>query len=886
MTKINLKFIILSILLSISLPAFADDSNCGMLDDGKTVDGFNSEICSKDTTASIFDGFWGKASFAFRGSLDGVHYQEMQETKTDLQKEIDEKNQRIVAVSNEYLLKITSIVLVLFYVLLAGIGLWHKMKGDMNNDDEEAKKNPLLSFLIMIGMFCLHWPTVLGVSIVQFILLGSWNIGNKEALIGIGNLLNYFTAADIEYLKPGESSSDVQFQKGQNMAKAEAITISVTQRSVQLMMTSQAYNTSTNLRNDENFKLYDDFSEIITDKGNKWSFMKMNPEMPSQKYYNLAGYEFFNTPNAGAKTEQYLQAISYYDTYKVHNDVTKIATDAENIKKDLRIATQEKGDEVNTYQSIVDSAMLAYFYDVRSNITAKTVKEFMLSQDAKDLAFAILGAACSERPQLRMESKEFIKGRNYSPICVNADWTVAGEGKKEDYEKIIQEKMSILKDKIFNDLMAINTAYHDSLDTPDRHEKLKQIRQEGILSFLLNIGEVITDMVGNAAAQNNFQNQPFFNIFSPAIGDSYIEDEWLKNQRGFQDTAYPLQIGDYMRSYFKAALATTESIPVQDSQALLQTDLIGGSAKTVQLDNFERANSLALENVGLTFQRIMASSQMPIVGLADLGQQQIQTGQNGIFTVLAATVVGGGVDKIINAKRATNTKETAGVGKKVDNKRSKGQFSFFTKLFKYAAKLIIPAMTVLIGFGALFAYLLPLMMKYPFVLLYILFMFYALMIIQFSVLGAINSAKWHTWKSFTEYIAHLWRIVVVFILIQPLIVFASVVNWFMNGILLKMVYSVMAFNYVDAVSQTTGIFGTTIISIAMLFIAMWITTLSCIFTTLTLIIKFLQIYRQDFVFAPLIMNSLGVFLKVLNAFSLGFTVLLGKVLDGIIDKRK
>lgn len=887
MTKINLKFILLSIFLSISLPAFADDSsvsNCGMLQDGKAVDGHNSDICAQDKAAQIINSFYGKASFAFRGSLDGINNQEMQDVKTDIQKEQDEKNQRAVGISNEYLLKITMICVFVFFCIMVGIGLWHKMKGDLNNDGEEAKKNPILSFIIMLGMFCLHWPTWLGVSIVQFILLGALNGGFKGGVFIIGNFLNYLGAPDLEYVKAGESSTDAQFQNGETMAKAEAITFSVAQRSVQLMMTSQAYNTNTNLLKDENFKLYDYFSEIITDKGNKWSFMKMNPEMPNQKHYNLAGYEFFNAPLAGAKTDKYLKTISYYDTYRVHDDVKEIANDAENIKRDLLVATKENGDEAYTYQSLVDSTMLIYFYDVRSNITAKTVKEFMLSQDAKDLAFAFLSAACSERPKLRMESNEYIKARKYTPVCVDANWKVAGEGKKEDYEKIIQDKMNILKDKIFNDLLAINTAYHNSLDTPERSDAMKKIRQEGILSFFLNLGELVTDTIGNATSQNNFQNQPFFNIFSPSIGDSYIEDEWLKNQRGFQDSAYPLQIGEYMKVYFKGVIATSISTPVQDAQTTLQTELIAGSAKTVQLDNFERANSLAMENIGLTLQRNFASSQMPLVGLADIGMQMIQTGQNGIFTVLAATVVGSGVDKIINAKRATNTKETAGVGKKVDNKRTKGQFSFFTKLFKYVAQIVIPAMSVLIGFGALFAYLLPLLMKYPFFLIYVLFLFYAIMLIMFSVLGAINAAKWHTWKSFSAYIAHLWRIVVVFTLFTPFMIFAQMMNWFMCGPLLKMVYTVMAFNYVDAVSQTTGLFGTTLVTIAMLFIAMWITTLASIHTTLSIIIQFLRIYRQDLVFADLIVNSLEVFIKILNVASMGFTFLLSKAMEGIYRK--
>lgn len=890
MTKINLKFILLSIFLSISLTAFADDSNCGMLDDGKTVDGLNTQICAENFKAQIKDSIFGEASFAFRGSMNGEERQKVLDLKTPQQIEQDDRNKRTVGIGNEYLLKIVQFIMYTFMVISFFSGMWFAMKGDFNtshqdeDDDEgpnEAKRNKLLSLIIALSIYCLNWPFIFGVTIIQFLLLGFLNIGGRATEFITGNFLSHIANTDLEYTKTGESSTDVQFQNGQAMSRAEAISTAVTQRVVQLMMTSQAYNSTLNPLK-VNFQLYDDFADIIKDEGNKWSFMKMNPEMLDQKLYNLGGFQFYNTPNAGAKTEEYLSVISYADTYKVHNDVAKIDSDAESIKKDLKIATQEKGAEAGTYQSIVDSAMLAYFYDVRTNITAKTVKEFLLSDDAKKLGFAILNAACSDRPGLRQTSAEYIKSGKYLPICVNEDWTIAGEGKKEDYEKTMTTITDNLKNKIFNDLIKINTSYHNSLDTPERAETIKRIRQQGDLAVYLQLGEVIRDLLFNASAQNNFNNKPFYSIFNPATGDSYIEDEWLKNQKKFEDSAYPLQIGEYLSIYFKAISATSIGIPVQDAQTSLQNELASNSAKTVQLDNFERANSLAMENIGLTLQRNNASSQMPLVGLADIGMQMIQTGQNGIFTIVVASVVGSGIDKIITAKRAVNTKEVAGVGKKVDNKRSKGKFTFFTALFKYASETIIPAMATLIGFGALFAYLLPLLMKLPFFLIAVLFLFYSVMIVIFSIFSAIHAPKWHTWHSLLEFIGNIWRIGVVFVIFQPLNMIAFIINWFLVGHMLKMVYSVMAFSYVDTVSQTTGLFGTTLITIGMLAVAMWITTVSVIYTTLSMLTQFLSLYRQELIFANIIIDSINKFMVVLNVFSLGFTKLIQPAASSIM----
>ena len=144
----------------------------------------------------------------------------------------------------------------------------------------------------------------------------------------------------------------------------------------------------------------------------------------------------------------------------------------------------------------------------------------------------------------------------------------------------------------------------------------------------------------------------------------------------------------------------------------------------------------------------------------------------------------------------------------------------------------------------------------------------------------------HTTESLWAVGRNYISLIMVSLCLQPLILLLFIVNFHITDIALRAVYPVVAINFTDTLSQTTGVIGTTTGSIATLVIAMYIVQMSILYATLAQLSKFLKHFNQDFLFSQLIINTIEGFLQAIHLFTLGITAWLAKLAQGMTKKNR
>ena len=615
---------------------------CGYLDESKDIDGFSSIVCPQNKSVQLrssFFGDFGLITFSqeFKDNVESL--------KNEQQKAQDEDNQKWVNVTNAYIWKLAQFVgwamfiLFIIQIIKAALrGEFSEKTSDKTEKDKPAKYD-MSKIYMVIGFVVVLVPGVMnGMSIGQNITFAPNNLTPRLQQIIIQSYLATKQRGDLEYLKETTPVADSFYENGSTMSRASAITYSMVQKAVLLKINSNLYNFEFKPLDKSNYKLYDDFKDVIVDFDDTYvEFIKSNPERPSEDLFRLGGFQVFKSGSAGAAVNSYMKDIEYGSTYGTHYNIeySKLMSEAEALKRDLRIIIEERGEDKSTYETVVNSAITKYFYDVRSNWLKRYIVEQANNGRFDKLAYAVIEGACAENPAARLASEQYLKNRTGSPACLTKDWTVAGNGKVEDSKKIVAEEINAIRSDIYTKLISINTALRNSIANPDLDEEMKQVLQCGAYCFIQRLANISDRTAFTEEFLSLYNNRPFYTIFDVTATDSYIRAEWLKNNRNFDEASYPLQINNYMKNFMTVDYQSSGAIPVADSQTLLQTSFVSNSAQAVQNKNFENANSLQLESVNKSLSRIHNSATAAQTGIAMYGEQLIHVGEKGIVTVLA-----------------------------------------------------------------------------------------------------------------------------------------------------------------------------------------------------------------------------------------------------------
>lgn len=901
LTKNISAFLLIFLMGIISSHSYAATENkdkaieyCGYLDQSKDIDGFSSVVCPQNKSVQLkssFFGDFGLITFSqeFKDNVESL--------KNDQQKAQDTDNQNWVNISNAYIWKLAQGIGWLMFILFIIQIIKAMLRGEFSakeSDSTEADihaKYDMKSIYFMLGFVIVLIPGILGgMSIGQTVTFAPSNLTPRIQQAIIQSYLAQKQRGDTEYLKETTPVADSFYENGATMSRASAITYSMVQKAVLLKINSNLYNFEFKPLDKSNYKLYDDFKDVTVDFDDTYvEFIKKNPERPSEDLFRLGGFEVFKSGNAGVAINSYLEDIAYDSTYGTHYniDYSKLMSEAEALKRDLRIIIDERKEDKSTYETVLNSAITKYFYDVRSNWLKRYVVELANNGRFDKLAYAVIEGACAENPSARLSSESYLKERTGSPVCLTKDWTVAGksenaeETKKivEASKKIVAEEINAIRTDLYTKMITINTALRNSIANPDLDEEMKKVLQCGEYCFIQRLANISDRTAFTEEFLSLYNNKPFYTIFDVTATDSYIRSEWLKNNRNFDEASYPLQINNYMKNFMTVDYQSSGAIPVADSQTLLQTSFVSNSAQAVQNKNFENANSLQLESVNKALSRIHNSATSAQTGIAMYGEQLIHVGEKGIVTVLAGTVVGSLADKYVNAKSAKSTKETAKVGdsKKTKGKKNTGALSSFTGFFSYIANLVIPAMGYLIALGGAFAYVLPVLAKLPFLMLTVFTDYYSFVMTLFVTFLMYRAVFLHTVHSFWALGRNYISLIMVNLCLKPIILLLFIVNFHITDIAMKAVYPVVTINFTGVLGQTTGVVGTTAGSIVTLIIAMYIVQMAVLYATLAQISKFLKNFKQDFLFSELIINTIEGFLFAIHLFTLGITKLLVKL---------
>ncbi len=860
-------------------------TNCGYLENGKDIDGFSSTVCPQNqaiqVSTSMF-GEFGALTFSqeFKDNVESL--------KNDQQKAQDEENQISVNISNAVVWKLA---LGIFWIMFVALVVWVLLamkRGEFTDGETPAKYNVAsLSYVAFAFVFLI--PGIAnGMSIAQNLLYLSHPIELRIEQLIMQNLMAQQQRGDLEYRKATSDERDNNYEKGTTMSQSAAVTYSMFQKAVLLKINSNLYNYRFNTLNKSNYKLYDDFKDVLVDFDATYlEFIKKNPESPSEDLFRLGGVEVYKTGNAGEALNSYLADIAYDSTYGTHYSIEKLPAEADALKRDLQIIIDERGQKKGTYQTVVNTAIAKYFYDVRSNWLKHYIVEQANNGRFDKMAYAAIQGACAENPSARISSKMYLVDRmTGTPVCLDKDWKVLGEEGKSDKSKtVVQEELKTIRTEIYENLLNINTALRAAIVDDDLEQARKDVIQKGKYELMQRYGEI----ADKSAFQNKnieiYSNRPFFSIFDVTATDSYVRAEWLKEHGNYDVASYQLKINDYMKNFMNVDYSVSSSIPVADPQTLLQTNFIGNSANAVQNKNFENANTFQLESLNRSLTRAMNSSISAQTGMALYGEQLIHVGEKGIVTVLAATVVGTAADKFVNMTKSKTSKETAKVGDKgKTNAKNSGTFSFFTNFFKYVANLVIPLMSYLILIGGYFAFVAPMLAKFPFIMLSAFADFYSIILVLFIAFLMFKVIVLHTAQSVWEVCKNFMALIIVNIIVKPAILVAFIANWHITDIVMKAIFPILTNNYVDTVAQNSGVIGTALRNYAVLFITMFIFQMSTLYATLAIIKTLLKHYQQEYLFSEVILNTIDGFLLTIHFCTLGFTKVLTDIGKGMTKK--
>lgn len=861
-------------------------TNCGYLENGKDIDGFSSTVCpqnlSVQTATSIF-GEFGALSFSqeFKDNVESL--------KNDQQKAQDEENQISVNISNALVWKSS---LGIFWIMICALAVFAVIamkRGEFNGSESEDSKYGILNLSFVAFAFVFLIPGIMnGMSIAQNLLYVSNPIAWRIEQLIIQSLLATQQRGELEYRKATPDPRDNNYLNGTTMATSSALTYGMFQKGVLLKINSNLYNFRFNTLNKSNYKLYDDFKDVLVDfDDTSIEFIKNNPERPSEDLFRLGGVEVYKSGNAGEALNSYLADISYDTTYGKHYSIENLPSEVEALKRDLKIIIDERGEKKGTYQTVVNTAVAKYFYDVRSNWLKKYLVDQAKNGRFEKMSYAVIQGACAENPSARISSKMYLSDRmTGSPVCLDKDWKVLGEEGKSDTSKtVVQEELKSMRTEIYENLLNINTALRSAIVNDDLEDLRKDILQKGKYAFFQRYGELADKSAFIDDFIKIYSNRPFYSIFDVTATDSYVRGEWLKEHGNYDVASYQLKINDYMKYFMKVDYTTSSSLPVADPQTLLQTSFIGNSANAVQNKNFENANTLQLESINRALTRAMNSSIAAQSGMALYGEQLIHIGEKGIVTVLAATVVGTAADKFVNMTKSKSSKETAKIGEKgKTSSKNTGTFSFFTNFFKYVANLVIPLISYLIIIGGYFAFVAPMLAKFPFIMLSIFADFYSVVLVLFISFLMFKVIILHTAKSVWEVCRNFLALIVVNIILKPAILLTFIANWHITDIVMKAIFPILTNNYVDTVAQNSGVIGTALSSYAVLFISMFLFQMSTLYATLAVVQNLLRHYKQDYLFGEVIDNTIDGFLLTIHICTLGFTKILTDIGQGLTRK--
>ncbi|MGZ0785395.1 hypothetical protein ACXM5X_20800 [Pseudomonas saponiphila] len=868
---------------------------CGYLDQSKDIDGFSSIVCPQNKSIQLRSSFFGEFglitySQEFKDNVESL--------KNEQQKAQDKDNQKWVNITNAYIWKLAQgvgwimFILLIIQIVKAAVRGEFSRKQAEGSQPEKPAKYDMKAIFFFLGFVIVLVPGIMnGMSIAQNITFAPNNLTPRVLQAIIQSYLATKQRGDLEFVKETTPAVDSFYENGATMSRASAVTYSMVQKAVLLKINSNLYNFHFNTLNKSNYKLYDDFKDVIVDFDPTYvEFIKSNPEKPSEDLFRLGGFEVFKSGDAGVAVNSYMKDIEYDSTYGTHYDIdySKLISEAESLKRDLRIIIDERGEDKSTYETVVNSAISKYFYDVRSNWLKRYIVEQANNGRFDKLAYAVIEGACAENPAARLSSESYLKERTGSPVCLTKDWKVAGNGKVEDSKKIVAEEINAIRSDIYSKLITINTALRNSIANPDLDAEMKEVLQCGVYCFIQRLANISDRTAFTEEFLSIYNNRPFYTIFDVTATDSYIRSEWLKNNSNFDEASYPLQINNYMKNFMTVDYQSSGALPVADSQTLMQTSFVSNSAQAVQNKNFENANTLQLESVNKSLGRIANSATAAQTGIAMYGEQLIHIGEKGIVTVVAGSVVGSIADKFVTNNSAKSTKETAKVGdsKKTKGKKNTGALSSFSGFFNYVANLVIPAMGYLIILGGSFAYVMPVLAKLPFLMLTVFADYYSFVMTLFVTFLMYRAVFLHTVQSFEAVARNYISLIMVNLCLQPLILLLFIVNFHITDIAMKAAYPVVAFNFTDSLAQTTGVIGTTAGSIVTLIIAMYVIQMSVLYATLAQISKFLKHYKQDFLFSQLIISTIEGFLWAIHIFTGGITMWLSKLVMGMTNKKR
>lgn len=712
----------------------------GFIEGTNLVDGESTELGNGNKSVHLNMMFYGEMALAGITSAENDKYKEIYDTLNPTVQGFIETTSGIVIFIMSHIYGLIWLGGFVGLIALAIKGVGDAMSGDFIGNYKPWK---LFGVPLLFIAITTPWPYY-GISTLSYTQLWFNNVDLQQEQKVINTMLATAQRGALDVYKTQLNSdtskaSDTRINEvvsRQQLYTAESIVDSAFMKAMTFTRSSQVRNSYFN-KSLANGNIFDKPSDVMKLEDEYYYIEVNNPENNDENVFSmtpiLINNALFNLTTANSA----MAAINYANTYAKSDDINNASSIANKMNDELKLVGFQ-GDE-GKYRTVKNTAMNMLFIDIRANWIRKITPKLM--DDAQQNAILALNSMCAENIEARKNAERYIKsdGKEGFVECVGSDKKVMGTQPAKTYIEAFQKARKAQVDALYNQIMALNTAYMNAMQTSDLDKIYSETIDCGAFCFLKNFRTIRNQTAFSAPMLNQFA-QGGFATFSEinAVGD-YAMTDYFRDKAGF---AITLQLP--VEAFVKAQLSGyTTAMPNLNSDELIQKAIVRNGIAGVQDNDVAKAQNSCLQMPDRQFRTMIMSNQDTVRSFYIYGQELL-----GCATKLAEVSLGIKIaafvgNTVVNSKEGgTKGVDAAQIGK-VSNKGKSSGFDW-NGLFNVLDSIADIGLYIVIYLTLLaltFMFLILVAANFIPLIIYILFRFYVVISPIFITFNSVTALR-------------------------------------------------------------------------------------------------------------------------------------------------
>ncbi len=744
MCKTIIKSLILAFVLCFSMAGFAAgvEHKVGFIEGTNLVDGGSDELGKGNKSVQLGVMFYGEMALAGITDDDVDKYKEIYDSLNPTVQAFIKSTSSVVIFTMNHFYDFILLGGFVGLIALAIKAVLDSMSGNFIGNYKLWKLIGVPFFFITITAPVPYYQ----ISVLSYAQLWFNNVGiqkfeqsiitNVLAVIQRGAIDSYKTTLNSESPTKAIDKRINEAVSRKQLSAAENLVNSAYQKAILFTRSSQIRNSYFN-NSFSDGKVFDKPSDVMKLEDEYYYIEMQNPENPDENVFSLTPIRMNNALFNLTTASSAMNSIHYATTYALSDSIDDASSIAKKMDDELK-AVGFEGDEAK-YRTVKNTALNMLFIDIRANWIRKQAPKLM--DEAQDMAVLALNAMCADNQEARDDADRYIKsgGKQGSVECLGSDRKVMGTQSAKSYLEPLEVARKAQIDKLYNQIMALNTAFASSMQMEDMDRIYAEIIDCGAICFIPNFRMIRNKTAFTSNMMNQF-SQGGFATFSDlnALGDFAMTD-YYKDKAGFR---IKLQLP--VEAFLKKQLGSyTKSSPNLDSDELIQKAIVRNGVTGIQENDITKAQNDCLKWPDMELRKMIMSDQDTIRSFYMFNQGLLRCGTQLVEVSLGIKLGAFIGSTIVNSKESgTKGMDTAQVGK-VSNKGKasgfdfSGLFSILDSIADFGLQLAVYLiLAALVGM-----FLVLVTAQYLPLILYVMFRFYTIISPIFITFNAVTAMR-------------------------------------------------------------------------------------------------------------------------------------------------